>query len=340
LALGSVAPAQAFPPPTIVGESATGVDSTDATLEAQINPEDTEIGALYQFQVVRNPSEYLSEFACPVGRFPGGTSLCLGLLSQVEALPISDTASGLEPESVSLDLAKAGMTLKPGTTYHYRVIAARRVQTVDQFRWERPIIYGPDQTFPTPPLAPPTVAVRTPPEAASYTLGETITASYSCAAGAGASLESCTGPVESGAAINTTSTGEHEFTVIATDTDGQEASVTDKYTVTRLPTTLEALPQLVLFPWPHGVGLGRVSATLESVGAPVVGRLVSFSIGGTTLCAATTGVNGAASCRPSFAGEVAVLLANRYTANFSGDDSYMGSSATTPAFELGAPRRR
>jgi len=204
------------------------------------------------------------------------------------------------------------------------VIAARRVQTVDQFRWERPIIYGPDQTFPTPPLAPPTVAVRTPPEAASYTLGETITAKLFVRGG---SRRESRFLQWAGRKRRGDQHDQHRGARIHCDRDRHRwpgSAVTDKYTVTRLPTTLEALPQLVLFPWPHGVGLGRVSATLESVGAPVVGRLVSFSIGGTTLCAATTGVNGAASCRPSFAGEVAVLLANRYTANFSGDDSYMG----------------
>jgi hypothetical protein len=46
------------------------------------------------------------------------------------------------------------VTLKPSTTYHYRVIAARAVQTEDTIQWERPPVYGPDQTFTTPPSPP------------------------------------------------------------------------------------------------------------------------------------------------------------------------------------------
>ncbi len=340
LGMGSAASAHAYPPVAINGESAINVTSTDATLEAQINPLDPEIGAFFQFQVVSNPSEYLPSFACPAGKFPDGTSLCLGLLSQVGALPFSLTEPGLTDQSLNLDLAKAEMALQPGTKYHYRVIAARRIFTVDHFEWEAPIIYGPDQTFSTSPLERPTVVIATPPEGASYTLGQTVSASYSCAAGAGAVLKSCGGPVETGAPINTASAGGQSFTVTAIDTDGQEVSVTHKYTVTRRPTALVALPQLVLFPPPHGVGLGRVSATLDSAGTPVTGRLVSFSVGDTALCSATTGLTGAASCRTSFAGELAVLLANRYAASFSGDSDYTGASAAAPAYELGTWRRR
>jgi len=41
------------------------------------------------------------------------------------------------------------MTLKPGTTYHYRVLAAKRVQSEDTLNWEGPPAVGPDQTFTT-----------------------------------------------------------------------------------------------------------------------------------------------------------------------------------------------
>jgi hypothetical protein len=43
------------------------------------------------------------------------------------------------------------MTLKPGTTYHYRVLAAKAKVTEDTLEWEGPPAYGPDQTFTTPP---------------------------------------------------------------------------------------------------------------------------------------------------------------------------------------------
>ena len=65
-----------------------------------------------------------AEFACPAEGSPASTRLC-SVSAVPGALPIGSIASGTEGTSVSLDLAEAGMTLKPGTTYHYRVIAAR-----------------------------------------------------------------------------------------------------------------------------------------------------------------------------------------------------------------------
>ncbi len=137
-------------PPSIDAESASGVTEHDATLEAQINPESLEHGAHYQFQVVANPSEYLPKFACPTEGFPAHTSLCIGLLPQAGALRLGETPAAVEDQSVSLDLASAGMTLRPGTTYHYRVIAARAILEEDTIGWEDPIVYGSDQKFTTP----------------------------------------------------------------------------------------------------------------------------------------------------------------------------------------------
>jgi hypothetical protein len=140
------------PPPSIEGESVSHVTSTDATLEAQIDVEGLKHGADYQFQIVQSPSEYASELICPSTR-PQGHEICVGPQSP-GAAPIgfvpSDEAGPLKSSEVSLDLAGAGITLKPGTTYHYRVIAARAVQTEDTIQWEGPTVYGADQTFTTP----------------------------------------------------------------------------------------------------------------------------------------------------------------------------------------------
>lgn len=140
-------------PPSIESESVSNVTQTDATLEAQINPNSAERGAIYQFQVVADPSEYLPEFACPTEGFPAGTSLCLTLAAQEGALPIGWTAAATEDQSVGLDLADAGMTLQPGTTYHYRVITAGSVQAEDTIEWEEPIVEGPDRELTTLPPA-------------------------------------------------------------------------------------------------------------------------------------------------------------------------------------------
>ena len=140
------------PLPLIEGESVSHITSTDATLEAQIDVEGLKHGADYQFQIVENPSEYASELICPSTR-PQGHEICVGPQSPGVA-PIgfvpSDEAGPLKSSPVSLDLAGAGITLKPGTTYHYRVLAARSVQTEDTIQWEGPTVYGADQTFTTP----------------------------------------------------------------------------------------------------------------------------------------------------------------------------------------------
>jgi IPT/TIG domain len=149
--------AYATPPPSIEGESVANITPTDATLQAKIDPESLERGAYYQFQLAAGPSEYLPGFACPSEGFPANTSFCAGpLAGQPGALPIGSIAAGTLGETVSLDLSAprswwSGTTmLKPGATYHYRVIAARAVPTEDTIQWEEPIVDGADRTFTTP----------------------------------------------------------------------------------------------------------------------------------------------------------------------------------------------
>jgi hypothetical protein len=138
--------------PSIGSESVSHVTSTDATLEAEIDVEGLQHGADYQFQIVQNPSEYASELICPSTR-PQGHEICVGPQSPGVA-PIGfvpgDEAGPEKSSPVSLDLAGADVTLKPGTTYHYRVIAARSKPSEDTIEWEGPTVYGADQTFTTP----------------------------------------------------------------------------------------------------------------------------------------------------------------------------------------------
>jgi hypothetical protein len=139
-------------PPSIDSESASHVTSTDATLEAQVNLREAGAGAYYQFQVVASPSEFASEILCPQ-KLPPATDGCIGTQS-ANALPIGFVAGNTLQPGVDLpailDLASAGVTLQPGTTYRYRVLVARRVQTEDTIQWEAPTVDGADQTFTTP----------------------------------------------------------------------------------------------------------------------------------------------------------------------------------------------
>lgn len=150
-------------PPAIDSESVSGITGHDAVLEAQVNPQDEERGVYYQFQLAGDPAEFAAEFTCPTEGFPAGTSLCAGLASQQGALPIGELGPATADQPVSLDLEGAGASLAPGTAYHYRVIAARRIPTEDTTQWEEPIVYGPDRTFTTASEPPPTGGPTPPP---------------------------------------------------------------------------------------------------------------------------------------------------------------------------------
>jgi 6-phosphogluconolactonase (cycloisomerase 2 family) len=79
----------------------------------------------------------------------------------------------------------------------------------------------------------PTASIVAPASGATFTTGQVVNASYSCAAAAGAPpVRSCVGPVANGAPIDTSALGTHQFTVTATSTDGQTATATSTYTVT------------------------------------------------------------------------------------------------------------
>ena len=93
-----------------------------------------------------------------------------------------------------------------------------------------------------PPPGPPTgdttapqITITTPPQGATYTLNQSVAASYSCT-DADSGVASCQGPVTNGANIDTSSTGTKTFTVNAKDNGGNTNSVSHTYTV-NTPTT-------------------------------------------------------------------------------------------------------
>jgi Ca2+-binding RTX toxin-like protein len=81
----------------------------------------------------------------------------------------------------------------------------------------------------------PQITITTPPQGATYTLGQSVAASYSCT-DADSGVASCQGPVTNGANIDTSSTGTKTFTVDATDNAGNTNTVSHTYTV-NAPTT-------------------------------------------------------------------------------------------------------
>ena len=140
------------PPPAVGGESVSNITSTDATLEAQINPQGLPRGVDYQFQLVKNTSEYLGELVCAEDGVvqPVGVPGCLDPPGWPSGTIPLGFVGGSGDKPVSLDLASVGVTLQPNTTYHYRVLAAKSLDGEDTVGWERPAVVGPDQTFTTP----------------------------------------------------------------------------------------------------------------------------------------------------------------------------------------------
>jgi hypothetical protein len=134
--------------PEIGSSWVSGVTQNDATLEAEINPEDPGVGVYYQFQVVANTSEFLPEIACPPEQDWRPLDGCNGTPT-TSALPIGYIEHGTQARTASVNLADAGVTLQPDTIYHYRVLAARKVVTEDTLQWEGPAVVGPEQTFTT-----------------------------------------------------------------------------------------------------------------------------------------------------------------------------------------------
>jgi hypothetical protein len=76
----------------------------------------------------------------------------------------------------------------------------------------------------------PGVSIATPPDGAVYLLNAVVNADYACTDGL-SGIASCSGPVASGAAINTASVGEKQFKVDGNDVAGNSASLTSNYSV-------------------------------------------------------------------------------------------------------------
>lgn len=149
----SVSVGYASASPIVQSESVSKITSTDATLEAEIDPQGAEAGVFYQFQLLLDPGEAPTELECP-SSLPG-YSTCAGP-TDPSALPLGWICGEceIEPSSVpvSLDLASAGVTLEPGRTYYFRVLAADRKFSEDVAEWEPPAVVGTSKRFTTPPI--------------------------------------------------------------------------------------------------------------------------------------------------------------------------------------------
>ncbi|HEX4035292.1 MAG TPA: protease pro-enzyme activation domain-containing protein [Solirubrobacteraceae bacterium] len=80
----------------------------------------------------------------------------------------------------------------------------------------------------------PTATISAPAPGAGYTQGQSLTASYTCAAASG--TPSCTGTLPAGSAIDTSVLGSHQFSVTATDSKPFTTVTTSTYTIVPPPS--------------------------------------------------------------------------------------------------------
>jgi hypothetical protein len=140
--------------PTIERQWVSAVTSTDATLNAEIDSNG--LATRYELQIDTTGNfRFDQNSSCPLEDVP---MWCLALMVVGDPLPAGlvqppefDLRAADKAEHVSINMASIGATLQPGTTYHYRAIAANGEVVVE----------GPEQTFTTPPATgPPTIETQ------------------------------------------------------------------------------------------------------------------------------------------------------------------------------------
>jgi hypothetical protein len=147
---------------------------------------------------VRQGAELIVDFSCS-DEGSSGLASCVGTTASGAALDTSE----LGPVSVTV-------TARDGAGNE--TVVTHTVTVVDE--------------------TPPEIALTTPADGAVYLRGENVVADYSCADEPdGSGVEACTGTVANGAAVDTSTLGEHSFTVEASDVAGNGASRSVTYTV-------------------------------------------------------------------------------------------------------------
>lgn len=137
----------------------------------------------------------------------------------------------------------------------------------------------------TPPdLAAPVITLTTPAEGATYPVGSQVLASYGCDDGVhGSGVASCAGPVPNGGLVDTSTVGDHQFTVTTTDNAGNTASASHGYTISATPVVDSTPPDVTITSPADG-------AVYRQAGPPVTAAFT---------CTDNPGGDGIASCSGS-----------------------------------------
>jgi N-acetylglucosamine-6-sulfatase len=191
-------------------------------------------------------------------------------------------ASGFK-EYYNLNTDPNEMTSTPGSASASVVDRLQRLKTCAAATCRSIENEGGGTPAPPPPgdTTDPQITITTPPQGATYTLGQSVAASYECT-DADSGVASCGGPVADGANIDTSSTGTKTFTVNATDIAGNTHTVSHTYTV-NAPTTPggDTTPPTLMSTVP-GSGAMGVSPSINNVKATFSEAMMASSITGQT----------------------------------------------------------
>jgi hypothetical protein len=111
--------------------------------------------------------------------------------------------------------------------------------------------------------AAPSASISSPASGAAYVLGQAVMVNYSCQDGAsGPGIRSCAGTLPDGSSLDTSTPGQHSFTVTATSQDGQSTADTVSYRVTLPSNHLVKRPR----PKPHSDGTFVVTVKVPGPG--------------------------------------------------------------------------
>jgi hypothetical protein len=158
------------------------------------------------------------------------------------------------------------------------------------------------------PITAPTVTINSPAGGGTYTQGQPVATSFSCADGADApGISDCkdsNGAAGTTGKLNTSTLGTHTYTVTATSKDGQTAS--QKITYTVKPVTISAISVTShTVTWRAGYGYPKVHLLFTLSGPATVRLLLNVPSGKKWTTAKTASVGGRA-------GANSYLLAGRW----------------------------
>ena len=130
----------------------------------------------------------------------------------------------------------------------------------------------------------PTVTITTPAEGAIFTLDQTVAANYICTDAGGSGINTCTGDVPTGTAIDTSTLGAHTFTVTATDNAGNSTPQTHNYSVVTADQDGPIISDVAATPNPVEINTPLVLTAVVDDAAT----------GGSTIASATYNLDGGA----------------------------------------------